>query len=137
MAIFQLSNVFLHKGDKDILKDININIEKGEFITIIGQSGGGKTSLLRILGMLDSPTAGSILYNGADIDDMDPIEYRKKVRYVFQKPYLFGKTVMDNIAFPFEINKKTVDMDKVYEMMDLLGVPRDFINKDKDELSGV
>ncbi len=134
--IYQLEGVYLSKNGKDILKDINLDIPKGDRLSVVGPSGSGKSSLLRLLSTLDSASKGRVFYGGKDIDTMEPIDYRRKVRYVFQKPYLFGNTVRDNLVFPYNVMKMNPDFDRIYYLMDKLNVPLDFLDKDKDNLSG-
>ena len=83
-----------------VLKDININIEKGEKIAIIGPSGSGKSTFLRCLNCMEDPTSGSVIFNGVDIADpkVDINVHRRKMGMVFQQFNLFNnKTVIENI----------------------------------------
>ncbi|WP_129721520.1 ABC transporter ATP-binding protein [Xylanivirga thermophila] len=134
--IFKLENVSVVRKNGAILKNISLEIHKGDFITIIGPSGSGKSTFLRILSTLNSPSSGRILYKGKDIMEYDKLDFRKKVRYVFQKPYLFGDTVMENIEFPFAINHQSIDIERVYKMMGALDLPKDFLDKKNYQLSG-
>lgn len=134
--LYQLEDINLSKGGKDILRDINIEIAKGDRISVVGPSGSGKSSLLRLLSSLDSPSRGRILYMGHDIEQKEPMEYRKRVRYVFQKPYLFGNTVRDNLTFCYNVVDCEPDYDRIYYLMDRFNMPREFLDKEKDSLSG-
>lgn len=134
--LYQLENVNLSKGGKEILKDINIEIAKGARISVVGPSGSGKSSLLRLLSSLDSPNNGRILYMGDDIENKEPMEYRRGIRYVFQKPYLFGSTVRDNLTFCYNIVKCEPDYDRIYYLMDRFNMPHEFLDKNRDSLSG-
>ena len=73
-------------GDVSVLHDININIEKGEKVVVIGPSGSGKSTFLRCLNCMEDPTSGSIIFNGVDIADMkvDINIHRQKMGMVFQ-----------------------------------------------------
>ncbi|MFT8813054.1 amino acid ABC transporter ATP-binding protein [Oenococcus sp.] len=79
-------------GQHEVLKDIDLQVQRGEVMTIIGSSGSGKSTLLRCLNLLDDATAGQILYNGQNILDPDfnRIQYRAKVGMVFQQFNLFN-----------------------------------------------
>lgn len=134
--LYQLQDVSLSKGGKEILKNININIANGDRVSVIGPSGSGKSSLLRLLSSLDSPSSGRILYMGEDIEHKEPMEYRKKVRYVFQKPYLFGSTVRDNLTFCYNLEKCEPNYDRIYYLMDRFNIPYEFLDKSRDSLSG-
>jgi NitT/TauT family transport system ATP-binding protein len=93
-------------GPVHALSDINIDVAKGEFVSLIGPSGCGKTTLLRVIADLEQPTGGSITVNG-----MSPREARlnRAYGYVFQAPALFPwRTIADNIALPLEV----MDIDK-------------------------
>ncbi len=97
-------------GDVSVLHDININIEKGEKVVVIGPSGSGKSTFLRCLNCLEDPTSGSIIFNGVDIADMnvDINIHRQKMGMVFQHFNLFNnKTVIENIMLaPVYVEKK-------------------------------
>ncbi|EHN58779.1 MULTISPECIES: amino acid ABC transporter ATP-binding protein [Oenococcus] len=79
-------------GQHEVLKDIDLQVQRGEVMTIIGSSGSGKSTLLRCLNLLDDATAGEILYNGQNILDpnFNRIQYRAKVGMVFQQFNLFN-----------------------------------------------
>lgn len=102
----------LHKsfGDNEVLKGININIEKGEKVVVIGPSGSGKSTFLRCLNCMEDPTSGSIIFNGVDIADMkvDINIHRQKMGMVFQHFNLFNNmTVIENIMLaPVYVEKK-------------------------------
>ena len=97
-------------GDVSVLHDININIEKGEKVVVIGPSGSGKSTFLRCLNCMEDPTSGSIIFNGVDIADMkvDINIHRQKMGMVFQHFNLFNnKTVIENIMLaPVYVGKK-------------------------------
>ncbi len=87
-------------GKLHVLKDININIEKGEKVVVIGPSGSGKSTFLRCLNCMEDPTSGQIIFKGVDIADMkvDINVHRQKMGMVFQHFNLFNnKTVLENI----------------------------------------
>ncbi len=82
---------------RDILCDINLNVELGEHIAIVGPSGSGKTSLLKLAMCHLKPSDGVILFNGKNIDDISFDSYALKVSYVSQHPFIFEGTILDNI----------------------------------------
>lgn len=87
-------------GKLHVLKDINIDIEKGEKVVVVGPSGSGKSTFLRCLNCMEDPTSGQIIFNGVDIADMkvDINVHRQKMGMVFQHFNLFNnKTVLENI----------------------------------------
>ncbi len=97
-------------GEIDVLHDINIKINKGEKVVVIGPSGSGKSTFLRCLNCMEDPTSGSIIFNGVDIADMkvDINVHRQKMGMVFQHFNLFNnKTVIENIMLaPVYVEKK-------------------------------
>ena len=80
-------------GEIDVLHDINIKINKGEKVVVVGPSGSGKSTFLRCLNCMEDPTSGSIIFNGVDIADMkvDSNIHRQKMGMVFQHFNLFNK----------------------------------------------
>lgn len=111
----------------DVLKDINMSVEKGEFITIMGPSGSGKSTLLYLLGGLDKPTTGKILIKGQDIsalsDEEQSIMRRREVGFVFQFYNLVPNlTVEDNVMLPLLLDGKKINKyrDKLDEILDVV-----------------
>lgn len=96
-------------GTKEILNNINLNVDKNSFVVITGPNGGGKSTLAKIIMGIEHPTAGSILYNGQDITDLDINERAKLgIGFAFQQPVRFkGLTVRDllQIAVNKSVNK--------------------------------
>ena len=90
-------------GDHEVLRDINLTVKKGEVISIIGSSGSGKSTMLRCVNLLETPTGGKILFEGKDISDksMKISQYRAKVVMVFQQFNLFNNmTALANCVRP-------------------------------------
>ncbi len=102
----------LHKsfGDLEVLRGIDLTINKGEIVVILGPSGSGKSTLLRCLNCMEDPTSGNIFFHGVDLADMkvDINEHRQKMGMVFQHFNLFNnKTVLENLTLaPVYIAKK-------------------------------
>ena len=98
-----------------VLKGINCTIEKGQFVGIMGKSGCGKTTLLKILGLIDKESAGTLIVNGKSTKDMLEDELsdlrRRGIGFVFQDFYLMdGLNVQDNIMLPMILDKKDADI---------------------------
>lgn len=136
MKIFELDNLGLVSPEKIILEEISLSVEAGEHLTITGPSGSGKSSLLKVLAGLVSPSSGRLFYQGQDLEDLDPVSYRREVSYCFQQPVLFGQTVRDNMAFPFEIRQILFDQKKVLAALARLDLGPEFLEKPIKELSG-
>lgn len=98
-AILEVRHLSKTFGTNPVLRDINFQISEGDVISVIGPSGSGKSTLLRCINLLETPTAGSILFRGRDIKELgkDVFSYRAKVGMVFQSFNLFDNlTVMEN-----------------------------------------
>lgn len=107
------------------LDGINLKIEEGRFVAIVGASGSGKSTLLHMLGGLDYPTHGQVLINGEDIsgfsDDEQSLYRRREVGFVFQNYNLIPMlNVYENIVFPVETDGKDVNQDLFNRLIDIL-----------------
>ena len=86
-------------GERDVLSGINIEVAKGEKIALVGESGGGKSSLIKIVQRLYDPTNGSVEWDGKDIRDLAPASFRDQFALVSQETFLFNETVAFNIGY--------------------------------------
>ena len=98
--------------------------------------GSGKSTILKLIANLVSPSSGTIFYHGSEIQKLDPIKYRRQVMYCFQQPVLFGKTVKDNLSFPYQIRNKEVDLVRLDSLLKIVDLPAEFLNKEINSLSG-
>ena len=98
--------------------------------------GSGKSTILKLIANLISPSSGTIFYHGSEIQKLDPIKYRRQVMYCFQQPVLFGKTVKDNLSFPYQIRNKEVDLVRLDSLLKIVDLPAEFLNKEINSLSG-
>lgn len=119
----------LGKLDVEILKDINLQINKGEFVSIMGPSGSGKSTLLYLLGGLDKPTSGSILLNGKEIavmkDKQESLMRRRDIGFVFQFYNLIPNlNVEENIMLPLLLDGKKIkkNRDNLDEILEIVGL---------------
>ena len=80
-----------------VLQDVNVRVDRGELVVLIGASGSGKTSLLRCLNALQQPTSGSVLLAGADVAVLAPVTLRRRVGMIPQVPFMFAGTVVENL----------------------------------------
>ena len=134
--ILRLENVGFEAGGQQILKKIHLTVEKGKIVTVTGPSGGGKSTLLKMMGMLISPTSGTIYYKGQDMLDYEPTEYRKEVSYFFQNAVLFDDTVRENLAFPARIREDRFDEARAKNGLETVQLPTSYIDKPIKDLSG-
>jgi putative ABC transport system ATP-binding protein len=111
----------------EALKDVNLSVNKGEFITIVGASGSGKSTLLHLLGCLDKATSGNIIIDGQNVVDYDEeklaIFRRRKIGFIFQFFNLIPVLdVEENIALPALLDHDKVDQTYLNEIIDILGL---------------
>ena len=137
--LLEIKNLHKKFGKLEVLKGVNISVEKGEKIAILGSSGSGKSTALRCINLLETPTSGKILYNGEDITKHNINLYRKKVGMVFQNFNLFpNMSVLDNITLaPKTFGDDTVENieKKAIELLDRVGL-KDKKNVYPGSLSG-
>ena len=119
---------------------VSAEIESGEFITILGSSGCGKTTLLKLTNRLYDPDSGKIIVEGEDISDVDPVELRRRLGYVIQQVGLFPHmTIKENITvIPglMKWDKQRMD-ERADELLELVGLePSEFRNRYPHQLSG-
>lgn len=125
MSYIEFRNINKFFGSNQVLKEINLNIEKGDFVTLLGPSGCGKSTLLRCLAGLENLSDGEILLDGEDITDKEPKD--RNIGMVFQQYSLFpNMTVEENIAFGLKLKKMDPQVieekvKNVIEMVDLQG----------------
>jgi len=131
----QLKNVNLSYDDQQILKDITTEFLPKKIHVLLGPSGGGKSSLLRLLNALTDPNSGEISYNKLIYSDTHPKEIRKKIGMVFQKPALFDGTVYDNLIWSLKVRKLPIDKEKIESQLLQLDIPLDYLDKNIENLS--
>lgn len=127
-------------GKTQVLKDFNLQIGKGEFLTVIGRSGCGKTTMLKLINALLTPDAGQIYVDGRNIATVDKIALRRSIGYAIQNKGLFPHmTVAQNISYVPIISgqkdKKAIDQ-RVDELLQLVGLDTSLKKRYPSELSG-
>jgi len=131
----------IYSGDVAALRNINLDIGSGEFVSIVGQSGTGKTTLLRLLILEESPTAGQVIYHDRDLMSLSRKEiplHRRRIGVVFQDFKLLNKrTVAENISFALEVAGKPSReiRQNVGQILEIVGL-REKANKYPNQLSG-
>ncbi len=129
MKIIELRGVKKFIGQEQILKGIDLEIYSGEFVAIIGASGSGKSSMLYIMGLLDRPTEGEVLFEGQVVDFSDEKKLseirNKKIGFVFQFHYLLPEfTLLENVMLPaikMGMERKQAE-ERAYELLKTLGL---------------
>ena len=127
-------------GEKSVLEHLDLKVPKGEFVTMIGSSGSGKTTALKMVNRLIEPTSGTVLVDGHNVRDTDPIQLRRNIGYAIQGSVLFpNMTVEDNISYvPNLLNKHDHERTRkaVRTWMDIVGLSKDLLERYPSELSG-
>lgn len=144
MTILQTRDLKKHYGAGDTqvkaLDGVDLSVESGEFVAIVGTSGSGKSTLLHMLGGLDRPTSGTVTVDGKDIfslkDEALTIFRRRKIGFVFQSYNLVPVlSVWENIVLPVELDGRKVDKAFVEEVVATLGLEKKLRNL-PNQLSG-
>lgn len=134
--IIKIDNVNKKYGENTVVNNLNMEIKKGEFLTLLGPSGCGKTTTLRMIAGFETPTNGNIYVEGQEIQNTEP--YDREVNTVFQNYALFPHmNIYDNVAFGLSIKrvKKEEIKKRVKEMLDLVQLTG-YENRKPDQLSG-
>lgn len=136
----EYKNIRMAYGEKVIIENFNLAVEKGEFVTIIGSSGCGKTTILKMVNGLVRPVSGEILIDGRSIREMDLTALRRNIGYAIQGSVLFPHmTVEKNIAYvPNLINKKdkAKTAQAVEKWMRIVGLDEELKTRYPSEISG-
>lgn len=144
MSILQTKDLKKYYGSGETqvkaLDSVNLTVENGEFVAIVGTSGSGKTTLLHMLGGLDRPTSGEVIVDGQNLltlkDEALTIFRRRKIGFVFQSYNLVPVlSVWENIILPVQLDGRKVDMPYVEELISTLGLERKLHNL-PNQLSG-
>lgn len=140
MSIIEYKNVRMAYGEKVVIENFNLSIEKGEFVTIIGSSGCGKTTILKMVNGLVRPVDGNVLVEGRDTRETDLTMLRRNIGYVIQGSVLFPHmTVEKNIAYvPNLLNKRDKKRTEqaVEKWMNIVGLEDSLRSRFPSELSG-
>ncbi len=125
------------KAGRRVLSDLSVSLPKGGFSTLIGPSGAGKTSLLRLLNRLDDPASGTVCFMGRPIADAPVRALRREVGFVFQTPSMFPGTVAQNLLIvPTLGGQAAADPPSVGEALRQVELDTDFEHRIAAELSG-
>ncbi|EOH85608.1 glycine betaine/L-proline transport ATP binding subunit [Enterococcus asini ATCC 700915] len=129
----------IYKGGKMAVEDVNLSFERGEFICFIGTSGSGKTTCMRMINRMNEPTKGKILIDNQDIQELNPVELRRKIGYVIQNIGLIPHmTIRENITLVQRLLKvdENTRNQTAEKMIDLVELPREMLDRYPSELSG-
>ncbi|WOF15322.1 ABC transporter ATP-binding protein [Methanoplanus sp. FWC-SCC4] len=124
--MFKIHGLYKKFGEKQVLNGVDLEIKKGEVFTIIGPSGQGKSTLLRIMNLLETPTSGSVIFDGKDLFEGGrvSVDMKRRMGMVFQNPTAFNMNVFDNVALGLKYRglKKAEIKEKVEEALLEIGL---------------
>jgi len=123
--------------EKTILDGISFTVNEGDILAIMGPSGSGKTTLLRLINRLEDPLEGNILIDSKSILQYPVVELRRKIGLVFQIPYMFEGSVLDNILYGPMLAGENIENKRkeIKELLPWFGFKSDILERDPDRLS--
>lgn len=133
---FRLRGVEQERAGRRTLCGIDLDLPRREVVAIVGPSGAGKTSLLRLLNRLDDPSRGTITFEGMPISSVPIRELRRRVGFVFQTPVMFSGTVLDNLETARALGAADGRSLAPDEGIHLAGLDESFLNRDAERMSG-
>ena len=140
-SIIEFKDISKHYSDSDFsIDNFNISDEKGDFVTMIGGSGCGKTTILKMINGLITPDRGSVIVNGKDVSESDIVELRRRIGYAIQGTMLFPHlNVRENIAYVpnlFHENDSEKTDEAIDKWLDIVGLDSSILSRYPHELSG-
>lgn len=139
MSSIRMEHIQKSYGDKVVLKDFGMEIEQGEFISVIGGSGSGKTTVLKLINGLLTPDQGDIYIDDVNIRDLDQNELRRHIGYVIQNIGLFPHmSIEENIGYVLSLTKQDASVihERAIELMGIMDLDLDLLQRYPDQLSG-
>jgi putative ABC transport system ATP-binding protein len=137
---FSLRGVEQVRGDVHTLRGVDLDVPAGEVVAVVGPSGAGKTSLIRLLNRLDDPDGGTVTYMGMPIGSFRVRELRRRVAFVFQSPVMFAGSVEDNLTLARDLSPAAgpapTRVTETGEALRLAGLDPAFASRDAVALSG-
>lgn len=134
--LLDVKDVAFSVGDRPLLKPVSLQLYQGDCVLLTGPSGSGKSTFLKILASLIIPTSGQVFFRNSEVTTLKAEAYRQQVSYCFQTPQLFGQTVYDNLALPWQIRRQKPQRDKLVAALESVNLSPDMLNKPVEQLSG-
>lgn len=134
--LLDVQGVTFSQDGRELLAPVSLQLNPGDFLLLTGPSGSGKSTLLKIIASLLAPTGGQIRWQNQDITQLQAEAYRQQVSYCFQTPVLFGNTVYDNLALPWQVRLKKPNRAAFIADLAKVNLPADTLDKKIDQLSG-
>ncbi|SET22753.1 ABC transporter ATP-binding protein [Thorsellia anophelis] len=140
MTLIEFKNIYKAHGDKILFENLSFKIEKGDFVTLTGTSGDGKTTLLRMINGMEKPDQGEIHINYQSIEKQDILHLRRNIGYAIQGSGLFPHmSVEDNILYVPSLSKKWTiaeQQSRLLTLLDIVSLDDSLLKRYPDELSG-
>lgn len=133
MDIIELNGVSINYGDTAVLRDVNLRVKEGEVLGVIGPTGSGKTTLIRVIDLLVEPSAGEITFMGSRIKSR--VDVRRRIGVVFQNTPVFRGTVHDNVVYGPSLRGRRPDRTEVAGVLEMVGLDG-YGERRASELSG-
>ncbi|WP_411556472.1 iron efflux ABC transporter ATP-binding subunit FetA (plasmid) [Pantoea agglomerans] len=134
--LLDVKDVAFSVADRQLLKPVSLQLYQGDCVLLTGPSGSGKSTFLKILASLITPTSGQLFFRNSEITTLKAEAYRQQVSYCFQTPQLFGQTVYDNLALPWQIRRQKPQRDKLVAALESVNLSPEMLNKPVEQLSG-
>jgi len=129
MSLIKVVGLYQRYGEREVLENINAEVDRGEVLALIGPTGAGKTTLLRLIDLLETPTSGKLYFDGVDVTEYGKVrlEARRRMAFVLQKPAVFNASIYDNIAYGLRWRgkKKSDIKEKVNNILEIVGLSTD------------
>lgn len=137
-SLFALRGVTQERGGTMILRDVTLDLPRTAITALVGPSGAGKTSLLRLLNRLDDPAAGQVSFDGQPISGYPIGTLRRRVGFVFQTPAMFPGTVRDNLRTAVDLGAagSVSGAPPAERVLDAVGLSADYASREAESLSG-
>jgi len=133
--LISIQDLLIQRNGRDVLNIHSLQIKRGETLAIVGPNGAGKSTLLLALAHLIKPVRGQITFNGTPISQIDELEYRRKLAFVFQDPLLMDMSVEDNIALGLKFRGVKNFHERVIQWSKAMGV-ESLLRRRAGQLSG-
>jgi putative ABC transport system ATP-binding protein len=131
-TLFEFDDVWVQHEQTVVLAGVSVSFAEEGITAIVGPSGSGKSTLLRCCNRLEVPTAGVVRYRGRDVNELDPLQHRRRVAMVFQAPATFPGSALDNVR----IAAPDLTRDRALELLDRVGLDQELADRSADRLSG-
>lgn len=135
-TVLEVRKLSVQRSHEPVLHEVSLTVEGGEILVIIGQSGSGKSSLLRCINRLEEVQPGHVFLQNKDIYEIPVTELRCRVGMIFQKTAAFKGSIAENIGYGPSLRGETLSQERLRELMALASLPVELLDRNALELSG-